>query len=154
MSNLSLAILIASKSHLNQLDKGGHTYILHPIRIMMRLRTTDEELMSMAIMHDSVEDGTITFDEMRQRGFSERVIAGLRLLTHQKGVSYEEYIDNMRGNIDALRVKREDLKDNSDITRLKGVSEKDVKRMIKYQNAFLKVEQYIKEYYEANKPLN
>ena len=69
----------------------------------------------------------------------------MTLLTHFEGQSYDDYIDDMSDNIDALKIKREDLRDNSDITRLKGVTEKDIARMVKYQQAFLKVEQYIKE---------
>lgn len=57
MKMLGKAIAITSAVHQNQLDKGGHAYILHPIRIMMRLRTDDEELMTIAILHDVVEDG-------------------------------------------------------------------------------------------------
>lgn len=139
------AIFIAAREHLGVKDKGGNAYILHPMRIAMRLRTNDEELMSIAILHDVIEDSKLTFEDLLNEGFSERVVAGLRLLTHQKGVSYDDYIDAMRGNRDALRVKREDLRDNSDITRLKGVTEKDLKRMEKYQRSFIKVEQYLKE---------
>lgn len=139
------AMFIAAREHLGVRDKGGHAYILHPMRIAMRLRTNDEELMSIAVLHDVIEDSKMTFEDLYNEGFSERVVAALRLLTHQKGVSYDDYIDAMRGNRDALRVKREDLRDNSDITRLKGVTEKDIARMAKYQRSFLKVEQYLKE---------
>lgn len=139
-----IAMVIASNAHLGQRDRGGKAYILHTIRVAMRLRTTDEELMSIAVLHDTVEDTKLTFDDLRQRGMSERVINALKLLTHQKGVSYEDYIENMADNLDALLVKREDLRDNSDITRLKGVSEKDITRMAKYHKAFLRVEELIK----------
>lgn len=143
------AMYIAAKAHLGVRDKGGHAYILHPMRIAMRLRTSDEELMSIAILHDVIEDSKITFEDLKAEGFSDRVIYGLRLLTHQKGVSYEDYIDNLRGSRDALRVKREDLRDNSDITRLKGLEEKDFRRMEKYIRAFAKVEKYLKELEEG-----
>jgi (p)ppGpp synthase/HD superfamily hydrolase len=139
------AVLIAAREHLGVRDNGGHAYILHPMRIAMRLRTNDEDLMSIAILHDVIEDSKVTFACLEFEGFSQRVITALKLLTHQKGVSYDDYIDAMRGNRDALRVKREDLRDNSDITRLKGIREKDHQRMIKYVKAFTKVEAYLKE---------
>lgn len=145
MATFSKALQIAVEAHFNCTDKGGHSYILHPLRIAMRLRTQDEELMSIAILHDVIEDSKITFEDLFKFGFSARVVAALQLLTHQKGVSYEDYIKAMEFNIDALKVKREDLRDNSDITRLKGVTEKDVERMIKYQKAFLQVERYIED---------
>ena len=53
----------------------------------------------------------------------------------------------MADNIDALRVKREDLRDNSDITRLSGIEEKDFARMKKYHKAFIRVEQLIEAMY-------
>lgn len=139
------AMFIAAREHLGTRDKGGHAYILHPMRIAMRLRTNDEELMSIAILHDAVEDGSVTYDDLRAEGFTARVIDALKLLTHQKGVSYDDYIDAMRGNLDALKVKREDLRDNSDLSRLKGLREKDFQRMAKYIKAYAKVESYIKE---------
>lgn len=145
MATLSKALQIAVEAHFNVLDKGGHSYILHPLRIAMRLRTQDEELMSIAILHDVIEDSHITFEDLLNFGFSLRVVNTLRLLTHQKGMSYDDYIESIRYCLDGLKIKREDLRDNSDITRLKGVTEKDIARMVKYQKAFLKVETYIKE---------
>jgi (p)ppGpp synthase/HD superfamily hydrolase len=142
----SRAMFIAAREHLNVKDKGGSAYILHPMRIAMRLRTSDEELMSIAILHDVVEDSKVTFQDLINEGFSTRVIDALKLMTHQKGLSYDEYIDNMAENLDALLVKREDLRDNSDITRLKGITDKDFDRMKKYQRSFVKVEAYIRKH--------
>lgn len=139
------AMFFAARGHLGQRDKGGNAYVLHVMRVAMRLRTNDEELMSIAVMHDLVEDGKITWAELIEAGFSDRVLNGLRCLTHQAGDSYDEYIEKMRGNLDALLVKREDLRDNSDITRLKGLRQKDFERMEKYIRAFAKVEEMIKE---------
>lgn len=138
------AILIAANEHLGQRDKGGKAYILHPIRLAMRLRTDDEELMCIAVLHDAVEDGKVTFNDLVEQGFSSRVVNALKLLTHQRGINYEEYIHNMRDNYDALRVKREDLKDNSDLSRLKGISEKDLVRLNKYAIAYTTITGYIK----------
>lgn len=134
---LGRAIAIASSVHQNQKDKGGNAYILHPMRIMMRLRTSDEELMSIAILHDVVEDSQEwTIDRLRDEGFSARVLAALECLTHDNDVSYEDYIQKISTNRDATRVKLEDLSDNSQLTRLKGLTQNDFDRMIKYQKAF------------------
>jgi len=133
---LSLAISIASVAHEKQLDKGGNAYILHPMRILMRLRTADAELMQIAILHDVVEDTTWTLGALSVYGFSPRVLEALDLLTHKPGVSYEDYIADIGTNNDALKVKMEDLRDNSDITRLKGVTAKDVARVEKYHKAY------------------
>jgi len=139
------AMFIAAREHLGVRDKGGHAYILHPMRVAMRLRTNDEELMCIAVLHDVIEDSKMTYEDLYNEGFSERVVGALRRLEHKKNVTYDDYIDDMRDDRDALLVKREDLRDNSDITRLKGVTEKDIARMAKYHRSFLKVEQYLKE---------
>jgi len=133
---LGKAISLAANAHEEQSDKGGKAYILHPIRMMMRLRTDDEELMAIAILHDIVEDTHITFEDLRVY-FSERVVAGVRALTCVEGESYDDFIKRCAINPDAKIVKREDLRDNSDITRLKGLRQKDFERLEKYSKAFM-----------------
>jgi GTP diphosphokinase / guanosine-3',5'-bis(diphosphate) 3'-diphosphatase len=140
MTLLSKAIHFASEKHVGQVDKGGNAYILHPLRIMMRLRTQDEELMSIAILHDVVEDCGVSFDDLRELGMTERVLLGVKALTRQAGETYTQFIERLADNTDALLVKREDLRDNSDLTRLKGVTDKDVSRMQKYMHAFKRIE--------------
>lgn len=136
MSTLGTAISIAAQAHASQTDKGGNAYILHPMRLMMRLRTDDQELMQIAILHDVIEDSDYTLDDLLNMDFSKRVVNALALLTHSKGDSYQEYIKKIGTNADATRVKLEDLKDNSDLSRLKGVTQKDFDRVIKYQKSY------------------
>ncbi len=140
MNILAKAIQFAADKHSEQIDKGGNAYILHPLRIMMRLRTSDDELMAVAVLHDVVEDCGVSFDDLRSIGMPERVVSGVKALTRQSGETYEQFIERLAGSRDALLVKREDLRDNSDLTRLKGVTEKDVARMQKYMRAFKRVE--------------
>ena len=144
-SILAYAIAFASECHKDQLDKGGKPYILHPLRMMMRLRTNDEELMAIAVLHDVVEDCGVTYGQLKQLGMTDRVIEGVKFLTKVEGITYEQFIVNMTNNIDAMLVKREDLRDNSDITRLKGITEKDVARMQKYMRAFKFLDEQLKE---------
>lgn len=135
---LGTAVAIAAREHEHQADRGGAAYIMHPIRVMMRLRTSDEELMAIAILHDVVEDSTaVTIASLKDAGFPQRVLDALGLLTHDKSEPYEEYVKRVATNRDAARVKLEDLRDNSDITRLKGLRDKDFERMEKYHRAFL-----------------
>jgi len=148
------AMLIASREHLGIRDNGGKVYILHPIRVAMRLRTDDEDLMCIAALHDVIEDSDVTLDDLRSEGFSERVITALELLTHDPSVEYFDYIGSMRNNLDALRVKREDLRDNSDITRLKGLRQKDFDRMEKYCKAYKMIEEYISEFECSNSSIS
>lgn len=145
---LGTAIAIAATIHETQTDKGGNAYILHPIRIMMRLRTDDEELMSIAILHDVVEDskGVVTLEFLKEKGFSDRVVTALTLLTHDPKVPYDQYIRQIATNKDATTIKLGDLKDNSDLSRLKGVRAKDFERHEKYIRAYT----YLKEVSKAD----
>lgn len=140
---LSLALLIATTGHFNQYDRGGNPYVLHPMRIMMRLRTTDKELMQIAILHDIIEDTLITFADLKLLGFSERVIDALTVLTKDQNLSYEENIERVLTNIDACKVKLEDLKDNLDASRLKDVSEKTLLKQKQYIFAFDKITKHL-----------
>ena len=134
---LGKAIALASEVHKEQTDKAGKPYILHPIRMMMRLRTEDEELMAIAILHDVVEDSTITLEDLAKMGFSSRILLGVEGLTRRGDEDYEAFIKRAALNPDSKRVKLEDLRDNSDITRLKGLRKKDFDRMEKYHKAYV-----------------
>lgn len=132
---LAKAIAFAAEKHKDQYDKGGKPYILHCIRVMQRLHTEDQELMCVAILHDVVEDcKDVSFSDLDW--LPSRVVDALKLLTKQNGQSYEEYLQGILTSQDAIRVKISDLKDNSDITRLKGVTEKDMIRLSKYAKAY------------------
>lgn len=138
---LSTAIQIAVEAHAGQFDKGGVPYILHPLKVMHYTKSQDEEIMAIAVLHDSVEDNkNITYSYLRERGLTERVISGIMCLTKVPGESYEEYKSKVKSNPDAVIVKKADLRHNSDIRRLKGVSDKDIERIAKYQRFFLELE--------------
>jgi (p)ppGpp synthase/HD superfamily hydrolase len=132
-------ISLATERHAGQFDKGGRPYILHPLTVMHRLRTDDEELQCIAVGHDLIEDTTVTGAELRELGFSERVIAGIQDLSKWENQTVSEYRARVKANPDARRVKIEDLRHNSDIRRLKGVTEKDVKRMVRYHEFYLEL---------------
>ncbi len=133
---LASAIALAASKHENQVDKGGKAYILHPLRMMMRLRTDDEELMCIAILHDVIEDTDVTFEDLYFY-FNDRIIDGVKALTRLDEESYDDFIKRCALNPDAKLVKREDLRDNSDITRLKRLRQKDFERLEKYSRAFI-----------------
>ena len=136
---LSAAIHVATNSHHGQFDKGGNPYILHPFAVMGLLETVDEELQCMALLHDVVEDTRITYQELRDAGMSDRVLEAVKVLTKQRGQSYEEYKTAVFSSKDAMIVKMADLTHNTDIRRLKGVSQKDIERMTKYHTFFLEI---------------
>jgi hypothetical protein len=89
---------------------------------MYYLKSEDEELQCIALGHDLVEDTETTYTELRELGFTERVVKGIQALTKVPGETNEEYMARIKANPDAIRVKLQDLRHNSDIRRLKGGS--------------------------------
>lgn len=137
---LANAIALASRAHIDQTDKGGNPYILHPIKVMHYLKSKDMELMAIAVMHDVVEDSEYTLESLRDMGFSDRIIDGVDRVTKKEGQTSEEYFDKICGSRDAIRVKLADLRHNTDILRLKCVTDKDLLRMRKYHSMYKKLE--------------
>jgi len=127
-----LAMKIAYKAHHGQSDKSGVPYILHPIHVAEQMETEEECIV--ALLHDVVEDSNITFEEL-QKYFSTNVIDAIKLLTHDDEVDYMEYIQQLKSNPIARKVKIADLKHNSDITRSSTMTEKDWERTDKYHKA-------------------
>ena len=138
---LSKMLVLATNSHAGQTDKAGKPYILHCLKVMHYLRSEDEELMCIALGHDIIEDTKVTYYELNEAGFSERVIDGIWSLTKQHGQTYDEYKEQVFANKDAMRVKMCDLRHNSDIRRLKGITEKDVARIAKYHQFYLEIKE-------------
>lgn len=132
---LGRAISIAAQGFEHVKDKGGQPYIEHCLRVMNQMDTEDEKIL--AILHDTVEDGVTTIEKLREEGFTEDILQDLILLTHVKGVPYDEYIKQIAFSARATKVKLADLKDNSDITRLKGLRKKDFDRMEKYHRSYI-----------------
>lgn len=127
------AILIAYKAHKDQLDKSGMPYILHPFHLAEQMK--DEKTTIIALLHDTIEDTDVTFDDLLKEGFGEDIIASLKLLTHEKSVPYMEYVKKIKSDKDATEVKKADLKHNSDLSRLSTITEKDLQRVEKYKKA-------------------
>jgi len=138
---LSKMLHLATNAHDGQTDKAGKPYIMHCLKVMHYLKSDDEELMCIALGHDLVEDTDVTYHRLKELGFSERVITGIYSLTKQRGQTYDEYKRQVFANDDAMRVKLCDLRHNSDIRRLKGVTEKDVARIAKYHQFYLEIKE-------------
>ena len=96
------------------------------------------EVQCAAWLHDLVEDfpEVWTLQRLRTNGFSEDTIRMVQLLTHNPEESYDLYIQRISLNAGATLVKLSDLRDNSDITRLKGLTKKDLNRLEKYFRAY------------------
>ena len=133
MSTLERAIVIAAKAHAGVVDKAGQPYILHPLRVMLRLSTLDERVV--AVLHDVLEDTKVTREELRAAGFGEPVIEALNSVTKREGEDYDAFVRRAAGNPIGRRVKLADLADNSDRGRLPNPTSEDEARFAKYERA-------------------
>ena len=143
MNDVEKALHIAKKAHAGQTDKAECEYINHLIHVADSLNTEEEKIV--AYLHDVVEDTSITIENLANEGFSETIIQAIDTITKKKNESYEEYVQKIAENPLARKVKIADLKHNSDLTRLKKITEKDIARVEKYQkclNYLLEVDKH------------
>lgn len=129
------AVAIAMDAHRGQKDKGGNSYIEHPLKVAEAME--EIELKIVAVLHDVLEDSTVTADNLRNLGFPEHLVEAISVLTHKKGDadSYEEYICKVKANPIACRVKIEDIRHNLDLSRIPSPEQSDFVRCEKYKKA-------------------
>ena len=134
---LDRAIELAKQHHEGQTDKAGKPYIEHPLRVMNQVESEEEKIV--AVLHDIVEDTDISLDDLRNEGFSEKVVSAVECLTKQDGENYDSYIERISFNPLAVKIKLADLEDNRDLTRLPEVTDKDLERIEKDDKALEKL---------------
>ncbi len=147
MSTLERAIAIAATAHAGSTDKAGAPYILHPLRVMMRVEPLEAKIV--AVLHDVVEDCRDRgwdFDRIEAEGFGPAVMAGLRAVTKQpdeegkhSDAGYEEvylrFVRRAASDPIGRLVKVADLEDNCDLSRLARPGERDLARVARYRRA-------------------
>lgn len=131
--DVKLAHEIAKRAHKGQVDKAGAPYILHPETVASFVTKDDEKIV--AYLHDVIEDTPCQLRDLENVGFSSEIIKAVDLLTRKTGQSYKQYLKLVKTNELARVVKLADLKHNSDLSRLTHVTENDIKRLKKYQDA-------------------
>ena len=97
------AIEFATRAHRGQFRKGTRRpYIVHPIEVgdIVCSMTTDEEVISAAYLHDTIEDAGVTFREIEGE-FGRRVAELVAGETEDKSRSWRERkqatIDRLKG---------------------------------------------------------
>ena len=110
MGTLDKAIAIAARAHFGQRDKAGAPYVLHPLRAMFGLFTPEERIVG--VLHDVVEDTSVTVGELRAEGFSDDVLTALDAVTKREGEEHMDFVARAGANPIGRRVKLVDLADN------------------------------------------
>lgn len=127
------ALKISFSAHKDQFDKSGIPYVYHPYELATHMDTEAETCV--ALLHDVVEDTSMTFEDLTAEGFTDEIIEALRLLTHNDDTPYFDYVRKIKGNPIAAKVKMADLRHNSTESRLDVVTPRDIERQEKYKKA-------------------
>ena len=131
MSTLERAIAIAAEGHAGPFDKAGQPYILHPIRVMLRVSGASERIA--AILHDVVEDTPVTLDQLAKEGFSREVVEAVDALTKRRGENRIDAAKRAAANPIARVVKLADNAENMDLSRISNPTQKDYDRLEEYK---------------------
>jgi (p)ppGpp synthase/HD superfamily hydrolase len=136
MSTLERAIALAARAHEGQTDKVGEPYILHPIRVMLRVE--GEEARIAAVLHDVIEETSLTLADLKREGFSERVAEIVQALTHSEEEDYEHAVRRAAAHPMARIIKVADLEDNIQMSSAINALDK----LQKYEHALEIVKSY------------
>lgn len=131
MATLEKALQISAKAHEDQVDKAGQPYILHPIRVMLRVQTEAERIT--AVLHDVVEDTEVSLEDLEKAGFSAEILDAVDALTKRREETRLEAAARAVNNPIARVVKIADNAENMDLSRIKNPTEKDFARLEEYR---------------------
>lgn len=131
MATLERAITIAAEAHAGQRDKAGEAYILHPLRVMLRVGSTEERIC--AVLHDVVKDSSITLSDLAAAGFGADIVAAVDALTKRPGESRLEAAARAAAHPIARVVKLADNAENMDLSRIENPGARDFERVEEYR---------------------
>lgn len=131
MSTLERAIAIAAEAHAGQTDKAGQPYILHPLRVMLRVESPAERMA--AVLHDVVEDSPVTLQQLAAEGFSQDVLDAVDALTKRPGETRVIAARRAAANPIARTVKLADNAENMDLSRISNPTPRDHERLEEYK---------------------
>lgn len=137
-AELSLAMLIVGNAFLMKKQRSGEDYVGHPMAVATAY-TRSKNKRIIGLLHDLVEDTDWTLDDLREVGFSERIISGVDACSRREGPPHyalgqrEPYFDfiircGLSGD-DAIDIKINDLHHNSDSTRYRHIGDDEKYRL-------------------------
>ena len=145
------AFYLACLAHKNQVDKGGMDYICHPATVALHVRDHHspskkrDRAMTVALLHDVLEDTSVTEDMLRSFAFEEKIIRTVILLTHSPGDPSDTYIEKLTVSRLAMKIKCADMTDNENLNRLKCPATRDIQRSAFYHSRRLAIENRLRE---------
>lgn len=143
---IKTALAIAREAHKGQKDKAGEEYIFHPVTVA--LLCDNAKAKAVALLHDTMEDCDVTYDEIRE-ALGEEIADAVKLLTHDPErqttgdwlSDYHTYVREIKesGNELAIAVKKADLTMNMDLSRIPEPTDADYERIEKKYKPALEI---------------
>ncbi|MDR3662177.1 MAG: guanosine-3',5'-bis(diphosphate) 3'-pyrophosphohydrolase [Mycobacterium sp.] len=134
---IATAQRLCDQAHAGQLDKAGRPYGEHLRRVAGYVDVGNASAAAAALLHDVLEDSSMTSTDMAAAGIAADVIEVVELLTRRDDVPSDEYYRRIRRHPVAREVKLADLADNTDPDRLALLRSADRRRlMAKYAAAY------------------
>src|SRR5262245_12251089 len=123
MLNVDAARRLAQRAHAGDRTHTGVLVIDHVRRVAERVEDDpDEYAVRAAWLHDSIEKGSMTWDDLREAGADQRLIELVDALTQRLGETSEAYLARAAADPVALRIKRADIADKLDPNNFFGLS--------------------------------
>jgi len=134
--NIYTAYSIIEEAFKGKTDLGGFPYVEHLERVSQNFH---DDLKIVALLHDLLEDTDWTEQKLSYY-FRKTIVDKVVILTRVQGQSYEDYIQRVSKNQDAIKVKIADIEDNMDLTRIPyQLSDRDIERFKKYHKTWLQL---------------
>ena len=134
MKLIEKSLNIALRAYAGKTDKAGREYIHHPLRVMAKMKTDLE--MSVALLHDVIEDSDITAEQLLAEGIPAEVVEAVLCLSKNENEDYQDFVGRAKKNELAAKIKIADIEDNIDILRLPSLDDYDLTRVQKYHSTW------------------
>lgn len=141
----SKAKIIVAKVFENIKDKGNNSYLEHLYYVSDNLK--EENMKIVGLLHDLFEDTEIKGNDLIDIEFTNDIIKSIQIVT-RKNETYNEFINRIIDSNDkvAIYVKKVDLENNMDLSRIKNPNRTDYERLNnKYKPQYEKIMNKIKE---------
>lgn len=131
MLSLTEVEALARRAHAQQVDKAGEPYVGHLAAVAAGViaRGGDDDQVAAAWLHDSVEDGAVSEQWLREAELSERTRRIVLAVTKRTGEAPADYAARIRSTPGALLVKEADLAHNADPERLAALDPATAQRL-------------------------
>ena len=121
---------LALAAHGNDRTRWGGSFIEHVRRVASEVgEDPDPYAVPAALLHDTVEKGSLDWHDLRSAGVDERLLAVIDALTERDSELLEDYLARCAADPLALRIKRADITDKLTGSAHHAISADDVERM-------------------------